>query len=89
MSLEVIIGLCMGLTNVVKKIIPEKFKELLPIFCLCCIVLVSIIEAKVNNKNILIEGQNALVVGAITLGIFTAGTYTARGIKVVMDKEEN
>lgn len=87
MSSEFIIGLSMGLINILKKYIPEKAKDLLPIICLAFIVTINCGLAYFNKTNIVEAGKEALINGGIALGLFTAGTYTARASKAILDSK--
>lgn len=85
MDNEIIIGLSMGLINVLKKFIPEKFKELLPFICLIIIVVANIGVAYFSNQDIVKAIKDSIINGGVTLGLFTAGTYSARALKVISE----
>jgi hypothetical protein len=81
MENEIIIGLSMGLMNVLKKFIPEKFKELLPFICLIIIVIANVIVAYATKQDIIKAVKDSIINGGVTLGLFTTGTLTARALK--------
>lgn len=86
MENEIIIGLSMGLINVLKKFIPEKFKELLPFICLIIIVIANVGVAYFSKQDILKAIKDSIINGGTTLGLFTVGTYSARILKNVSGK---
>jgi hypothetical protein len=85
MDNEIIIGLSMGLINVLKKFIPEKFKELLPFICLIIIVIANVVVAYISKQDIIKAIKDSIINGGVTLGLFTAGTYSARALKTISE----
>jgi hypothetical protein len=75
---EYIIALSMGLCNILKKKMPEKYKELLPIISFVLAIGLNVANAILYKENIVESIKNIIAPAGIGLGIFTVGTYVSR-----------
>lgn len=75
---EYIIALSMGLCNIIKKKMPQKYQELLPLIAFVLSIGLNVGNAVLYKENIVESIKNIIAPAGIGLGIFTAGTYISR-----------